>query len=113
MNRPKFKLFVTIDSALTDVQDYLQQHKGYPIDNVIQIKLDTDAFKALFQDTSMSTSGELSAERYDATTLLTRFEDFFDRSNNNNHNKYNNINTTQNTTTNNTHNNNNNNHKQY
>ena len=33
ISRNAFKLFITIDSALTDVQDFLQQHKGYPIDN--------------------------------------------------------------------------------
>lgn len=88
VERNAFNLFVTIDDAFTPTSDMMEQHKGYPIDNVIQIKLDSDAFKALFQDTLMSTSTELSAERYDAGSLLTRFENFFDRSvsGNNNHN---------------------------
>ena len=84
VQRNAFKLFVSIKDAYTPTSDIMEQHKGYPIDNVIQIKLDASAFKQLFRDdTPMSTSVE---SRYQAPGLLTRFGDFFSgsRSNYNN-----------------------------
>lgn len=74
VERNAFKLFVTIDSAYIPTSDIMEEHKGYPIDNVIQIKLDANGFRLLFRDPGMSTS---LSNRYDATGLLSRFRDFF------------------------------------
>lgn len=88
VERNAFKLFVSIDDAYTPTSDIMEQHKGYPIDNVIQIKLDADGFKALFRDPGLTSS---AADRYDASALLGRFEDFFSRDSARNLNNYNNL----------------------
>lgn len=90
VTRNAFKLFVTIDSALTPGSEIMEAHKGYPIDNVIQIKLDQDGFVALFKETDplMSSSG---TDRYDPSKLLERFSKFFSRDPVDNLNNYNNL----------------------
>jgi len=88
VSRNAFKLFVTIDSALTPGSDIMEAHKGYPIDNVIQIKLDQDGFIALFKETDpLMTSS--ATDRYDPSKLLTRMETFFGRDGD--YNNYNNL----------------------
>ena len=88
MKRQNFKLFVTIDSSIKNVQNFLQQHKGYPIDNVIQIKLSKNYFTTLFKgDILTSTSFEqnnLNA-RYNSEGLLARLENFFTKERYNNY----------------------------
>ena len=86
--RNAFKLFVSIENEMSNVQDFLQLNEGYPIDNVIQIKLSKDYFIDLFRDTDMTTSGTgaFMTERYNCDNLLVRLEDFFDMAKYNNHN---------------------------
>lgn len=88
VSRNAFKLFVTIDSALVPTSDIMESHKGYPIDNVIQIKLDQNGFKQLFRDEDMTTS---TGSRYQAAGLLERFEKFFERNGDQKYNNYNNL----------------------
>ena len=89
MNRNNFKLFITIKSALTDVQDFLQQHKGYPIDNVIQIKLSKNYFITLFKGEILSSSNSNNLDiRYNSEDLLSRLENFFT---DNSYHNYNNL----------------------
>lgn len=77
VSRNAFKLFVTIDDALTPGSEIMEAHKGYPIDNVIQIKLDQNGFVALFKDDVPMTSS--AEDRYSAPELLTRMGKFFSR----------------------------------
>jgi len=84
MKRQNFKLFVTIDSSIKNVQNFLQQHKGYPIDNVIQVKLSKNSFVDLFKDDTISTSN--LSTRYDSTRLLERLSLFFNKHLTNNYN---------------------------
>ena len=87
ISRNAFKLFITIDSALTDVQDFLQQHKGYPIDNVIQIKLSKNYFTTLFKGEVLSSSNSNNLDiRYNSEDLLSRLENFFTDDNYHNYN---------------------------
>ena len=85
VERNAFKLFVSIDRELEPGTDIMKSHEGYPIDNVIQIKLGPSAFRALFENTTNAMVD--SASRYDAPELLARLKDFFSRSRNN----YNNL----------------------
>lgn len=78
MKRNPFNLFVTIESNFEDIDyDILKQHKGYPIDNVIQIKLSKNSFIDLFKDNSISSSD--SSTRYNSTKLLERLALFFNK----------------------------------
>jgi hypothetical protein len=88
--RNPFKLFVSIDKELTetDSSSFFQENPGYPIDNVIQIKLSKEYFIDLFRDTQMQTSSIDVSERYDASALLGRFENFFDGTLYNNYNSF-------------------------
>ena len=88
MMRNAFKLFVRIDKELTqnESSSFLQENPGYPVDNVIQIKLSKEYFVDLFRDTGMQTSSIDVSERYDAVSLMSRFENFFDASLYNNYN---------------------------
>ena len=91
LTRNSFKLFVTIDSALTNVQNFLQQHKGYPIDNVIQIKLSKKYFTTLFKGdilTSTSFEQENLNARYNSEGLLQRLKNFFSKEKYNNYNSF-------------------------
>ena len=89
LDRNPFKLFVTIDSSLTDVEDFLKQHKGYPIDNVIQIKLSKTYFTTLFKgDMLISSSFGNTGVRYNSEGLLSRLENFFTSEKYNNYNNF-------------------------
>lgn len=85
--RNPFKLYVSVDQSLTVGSEMMKPFVGYPIDNVIQIKLSEDSFKSLFKDTLMSTSVVDASERYNSEALLNRFKAFFGKTLNN----YNNL----------------------
>ena len=96
LNRNPFKLFVTIDSSLSNNEDFLKQHKGYPIDNVIQIKLSKNYFTTLFKGDFLNSSsfdynstsfGNLNL-RYNSEGLLSRLENFFTSEKYNNYNNF-------------------------
>lgn len=82
-NRNPFKLFVTIEQNYEN-NVMFKQHKGYPIDNVIQVKLSKDSFIDLFKDDSISSSDLLT--RYDSTRFLERLSLFFNKHLSNNYN---------------------------
>ena len=88
--RNSFKVFVSIENEMSNVADFLQLNEGYPIDNVIQIKLSKGYFVDLFRDTEMSTSGigDFMTQRYNSDNLLLRLGDFFDKDKYNNHNNW-------------------------
>lgn len=83
VQRNAFKLFVSILDAFSPDNELMKKHVGFPIDNVIQIKLNKESFTNLFKDANMSTS---ASDRYQSAGLLTRLEDFFDRTKYSNHN---------------------------
>lgn len=92
VTRNAFKLFVSIKDQFSPTDEMMERHKGYPIDNVIQIKLNKTAFTDLFKDTTMdqTTSGLLTS-RYDAEQLLVRLGSFFEKGGANSFNNYNNL----------------------
>lgn len=79
--RNPFKLHVSIlDNFDATDGSLMESHLGYPIDNVIQVKLSPSSFKALFRDTVMTTSATPDVQqRYDSDALLERLRSFFDR----------------------------------
>jgi hypothetical protein len=85
VSRNAFKLFVSIDGHLDPSSDIMKRHTGFPIDNVIQIKMNKDSFVGLFKDTVLA-SGTSASDRYNSASLLTRLGNFFDRSKYSNHN---------------------------
>lgn len=85
VQRNAFKLYVSIADSLSVGTDLMKQHIGYPIDNVIQIKLNTSSFSALFKDPNLHSTSDLS-QRYNCPDLLDRLSRFFDSSLFNNHN---------------------------
>jgi hypothetical protein len=83
VTRNPFKLHVSILDHLEPSSSIMQTHLGYPVDNVIQIKLSSDSFRALFRDASLNigtTSGRDVSQRYSAASLLQRLKGFFSRS---------------------------------
>ena len=85
IKRHPFNLFISIESKYLNIdEDILKQHKGYPIDNVIQIKLSKNSFIDLFKDNTISSSN--SNSRYDSQSLLQRFSLFFNKHLTDNHN---------------------------
>ena len=86
VTRNPFKLYVSISSALTETSDFMKQHVGYPVDNVIQIKLSKESFVRLFKDNLMNTTSVNVAQRYNCPDLLDRLRDFFDSVQLSNHN---------------------------
>lgn len=85
IKRHPFNLFISIESKYQDIdEDILKQHKGYPIDNVVQIKLSKNSFIDLFKDNTISSSN--SNSRYDSQSLLQRFSLFFNKHLTDNHN---------------------------
>ena len=62
----------------------MKQHRGYPVDNVVQIKLSKNSFIDLFKDNGISSSNLDS--RYNSKNLLERLSLFFNKNLTNNHN---------------------------
>lgn len=83
IKRHPFNIFVCIDKEYED-NTILKQHKGYPIDNVVQIKLSKNSFIDLFKDNTITFSNLES--RYNSQSLLERLSLFFNKNLTNNHN---------------------------
>ena len=83
MKRHPFNLFICIEKSFKD-DKMMKQHRGYPVDNVVQIKLSKNSFIDLFKDNSISSSNLYS--RYNSKNLLERFSLFFNKNLTNNHN---------------------------
>lgn len=83
--RHPFNLFVSIESKYENTDEsILKQHKGYPIDNVIQIKLSKLSFVDLFKDNTITSSNP--STRYNSQSLLERLSLFFNKHLTDNHN---------------------------
>lgn len=88
--RNAFKLYVSINDQLDIDNTLMKEYMGYPIDNVIQIKLSEASFKSLFKDPGMLTTEPVSpGMRYNAVGLIGRLSSFFSR--NGQFNNYNNL----------------------
>lgn len=77
--RDPFKCFVSIEKTIDEsaINQMMTRHIGYPIDNVIQIKLSKDSFTKLFKSSAMNSSSVDVEERYYSPELLTKLENFF------------------------------------
>lgn len=83
--RDPFKCFVSIKNTIDKsiINQMMTQHVGYPIDNVVQIKLSKDSFTKLFKSSAMNSSSVNVEERYNSPELLTKLENFFSSQYNN------------------------------
>lgn len=86
MDRDSFKLFVSIKNTWEGEPTIMINHSGFPVDNVIQIKLTRTSFVDLFKDKLLNSTSALLNGRYSSLRLLQRFEIFFNRQLYNNHN---------------------------
>jgi len=85
MIRNPFNLFVSIKDQFDDNElRIMKNHPGFPVDNVIQIKLSKSSFIDLFKDVSLD--GSEISERYSSSRLLQRLDLFFNRRIYHNHN---------------------------
>lgn len=85
IKRHPFNLFISIETKYENIDEsILKQHKGYPIDNVIQIKLSKLSFIDLFKDNTITSSN--SSTRYNSQSLLERLSLFFNKHLTDNHN---------------------------
>lgn len=85
IKRHPFNLFVSIESKYENTDEsILKQHKGYPIDNVVQIKLSKLSFVDLFKDNTITSSNP--STRYNSQSLLERLSLFFNKHLTDNHN---------------------------
>jgi len=92
VTRNAFKLYVSCESDFVPSTAMMQSIVGYPVDNVIQIKLKSSDFKLLFNqwaESGQSTSADTTSltGRINAPALLTALRTFFSSQLNN----YNNL----------------------
>lgn len=83
--RDPFKCFVSIEKTIDEsiINQMMTQHIGYPIDNVVQIKLSKDSFTKLFKSSAINSSSVNIEERYNSPELLNKLQTFFSSQYNN------------------------------